>query len=391
MTWCRLLFILLLVRLSANSFNFCSEVISNFPGYTCDYEEPEALSKQGSKTFLVHDENRKVHILKVYPFSMTANRELELLQRLAKQPSVVNLLEYKIQNKLLMMVLDFGHSMTLTHLVNNTSSLSDHFIFYKIARNLLQAIMRLNQEGISLTRIDPNDIIIQNEDFPIFTNLESAHDYNMQQPITGSPDLLAPELVDVYNSHKPFLPQQLGDVYSFGLLLYYMRYKSFPYPMSQTSTMSVLQQVVYFPVSEEKDFIDLVSLCLVVDSKRSGFDYVKEKLIEIQLNKREDYTRQRTKYQIKDGRLISFESENEKQKMVVISIGCFVFVLFLTSLIYIKCRKCLSKRKHQDESSLFTSNSISNAPFIHLQEHLDAASERENATFSYKRIYAEKI
>lgn len=356
MTLRQLLFILLLARLSANSFNFCSEVISNFPGYTCDYEEPEASSKQGSKSFLVHDEKRKIHILKVYPFSAAANRELELLQKFAKQPSVVNLLEYKIQNKLLMMVLDFGHRITLSNLVNNTSSLSDHFTFYKIARNLLQAILALNKEGISLTRIDPNDIIIQREDIPVFTNLESAHEYNTQQSITGSSDLLPPELIDVYNSHQPFLPNTFGDVYSFGLLLYYMRYKVFPYPPAQTSTMSVLNQIVYFPVSEEKDFIDLISVCLVVESKRFGFDNLKEKLIEIQLNKREDYTRQRTKYQIKDGRLISFESENEKQKLVVISIGCLVFVLFVTSLIYIKCRKCISKRRVHHESDLMTNN-----------------------------------
>jgi serine/threonine protein kinase len=356
MTCRQLVFILSLATLTTCNINFCSNAIVNFKGYSCVFEEPDSVSKLGSKIFYIQDDYHKQYILKTYSFKPDTKHELDLLQKYKAVPSVVDVIDYKISNNIVMMILDAGNKASLDKIILNTSCFSDMAYFYKLARNLVDGIARLNQEGLSLTKIFPEDIIFTDEYLPLFTNLENAHEYSRQSLILGGSALLAPELIDIYFSNKSYLPNPSGDVYSFGLLLYFMKYKKYPYDEIQKSTFNALHQMVQFPVSEDVDFIHLIQSSVVVESKRANFDYLKDKIIEIQLNKHEEITRQRTKYQINDGRLIAFESENEKQKMVVLSIGAFVFIFFVIALTYIKCKKCLKKGNHDSSIGLITND-----------------------------------
>jgi serine/threonine protein kinase len=326
----------------------------NFKGYSCIFEEPETITLMGSKNFLIQDDYHKGFILKVYSYNPESTHELDLLLKYKKDPYVVQVVNYKIMKNTVLMILDCGNRTTFDKLILNTSSFTNRAYFYKIAKNLLQGVIDLNKNGISLTRIYPQDIILDKDNLPIFTNFEYAHEYSPARPLKGGSNLLAPELIDVFFSAKPYLPKPSGDIYSFGILLYYMRYKKFPYDELQKSTFNALHQMIQFPISEEMDFIDLIRLILVDESKRGDFDHIKSKILNNQLTKNMELTRQRTKFQVNDGRLIAYENENEKQKIIVLSIGTFVFVLFVVSLIYIKCKKCFKKENYDYEVGIIT-------------------------------------
>ena len=341
MTRRHLAFILLFAWTTAESINYCSEVIPHFPGYSCKYEEPDRISKQGSKIFLISDDHKNLRSLKVLPLGPLAFHEVNLLKKFQKDPLIVNLLQVKIENKRLMMILESGDQMSLENLVLNVSAFKDQAYFYRIARALIHAVLHLKSLKVSLLRLDPRDILVSKDDSITFTNLEFAHLYEEQTRILGGTELLPPELVDDYKFHKAYIHSDLHEVYSLGLLFYYMKYKEYPYPEIQSSTNSLLNQFITFPAQEEMGFISLIQSTLVIKSKRINLDDLKESFIKQMLYKNSEVTRQLIKYQMNDGRLIYFEKENEKQKIIVISIGLFVFLIFLISFVFIKCRKCI--------------------------------------------------
>ena len=354
MTCRQLIIIFFLFTLCVNNINFCSDAVVNFKGYSCIFEEPEAISLLGSKNFLIQDDYHKGFVLKVYSNNQDSNHELDLLLKYKDNPNVVEVVNYKILKNVVIMILNCGNRTTLEKLILNTSSFTNHAYFFRIIKNILNGIMGLNHKGIALTRIYPQDIILSKDELPIFTNFEFAHEYNQQFTLKGGSSILAPELIGISMTSKPYIPNPSGDIYSFGLLIYFMRYKKFPYDEIQKSTFSALHQMIQFPISEEMDFVSLMQMTLVVESKRADFDHLKEKIIQIQLNKQEDYTKQRTKFQVSDGRLIAYETENQKQKLVVLSVGTFVFVFFVISLIYIKCKKCINKGNDESEVGILS-------------------------------------
>ena len=254
--------ILVLSTVTAFTIETCDEVISYFPDFICNYQQPRNISTQGSKSFLIMGKDKKFMTLKVHTDLKIAQNEVDLLNKFQDNKNITKLIKFIIKDKLGFILLDSAHLMKLNNLVLNTSSLSDRKLFFKVARNLLKGIMKLNYNGLSLTKIFPQDINLDTEYNPIFTNLEFSHDYAEKSRISGGTDMLAPELIDFSLSNTEYLPSFLEDVYSFGLLLYYMKYKKFPYKMNEKTNQSISQKYIYFSESEDKDFIDLIRMCI---------------------------------------------------------------------------------------------------------------------------------
>ena len=356
MTWRQIPFIVIFAFASTQNINYCSEAISYLQGYTCKYEEPESYSKVSYKTFLIQNEKKEVNTLKVKPASPFAKKEIDILRKFKENPQIVNLLDYKITEKYVFLILDSGDKMTLQTLTHNLSILSDNQIYFKIARQILQMLIWFQQQKISLLAIHPSSIELSSDNIPIFTNLSHASFYSDHQPFSAEIELLAPELVDKLISHRAVSVNGSNDAYSFGILLYYMKYKHLPFSSNISSSGNLLSQTVEFPAGENLGFIDLVKSCLIVEPKRVGLKELDDMIIELNLRKNKDLVHQQTKYQLRDGRLIYFENENEKQKLIVIGVGGFVFAAFVIGFVYIKCKKCFPKKKLECEESFESSS-----------------------------------
>lgn len=235
-----------------------------------DYEQVQPIGKGSfSKVYkAVNKYTKKPVAIKVIPIKLF-NRykerilaELDIIRKL-KHVNILEFFEiYQSRNNIY--VLSELCDGTLTKIISIITTEQQIFDIYA---QIINGIKYLYDHKIFHRDIKPENILIKNDIIKIadFGFAKETEDYNkISDTICGSPLYMAPEIV----LEKPYSIK--SDIWSLGIILYQMMYKTHPYGEVKTIIQLVnnfnIKTPIQFPEKNyTKELIDLVSKMLTYD------------------------------------------------------------------------------------------------------------------------------
>ncbi|CCD22816.1 serine/threonine/tyrosine protein kinase MPS1 NDAI_0A06620 [Naumovozyma dairenensis CBS 421] len=271
-----------------------------------DYEKIELLGRGGSsKVYKVKNDQNKIFALKRVSFDEFDDSsiagfkgEIELLEKLCKEPRVVRLFDYQMSSGVLYLIMECGDN-DLSQVLNQRMGfpLDMDFLRYHV-RELLKCVKAVHDAGIVHSDLKPANFVfikglLKLIDFGI-ANVIPDHTVNVyRESQIGTPNYMAPETLIATNHsieqsdlNKEMSKWKVGkpsDVWSCGCIIYQMIYGRPPYAgfQGQNRLLAIMNPEVKVIFSERtaKDekiptsLIDLMKACLLRDpAKRWSID-----------------------------------------------------------------------------------------------------------------------
>ena len=324
--------------------DWCYEAIQNhYRTYQCLNAKAEHQTPNSS-TFLVKDPQERTVTLKVMTLNDQSLNELANLHLLKGKSYIVQLLEHHKDSKYIFEVLDFGNRMSLEEILEHISDLGKLENVVSFGFKIAKGLFEIHSAFLSHGDLTPQNIVMDLGFKPLITNFESSVMTGSNEIPTGSIDYLAPELLDGRLKGMSVMAEDSADIFSFGLILYFVRYRKLPLPKAE-STHDLLESFVVFPPNEEDDFIELVRMCLVHRDVRSTLPDIIAKL-ELIHNRFQDQkfvsNKQfsSVKFKVLTGELESLNIQINLKRLIVFTLGSITFFVILFVFI---CNVCLYK------------------------------------------------
>lgn len=205
---------------------------------------------------------------------MKIMNEVKILQSLT-HPCVIKMKEIVETDSDVFIILEYMDGGDLTSRILSIRPLTEQnckCLFYQITL----AVQYLHSEGITHRDLKPDNILLANDDIETVVKLTDfglskfLHEYTVMKTICGTPQYVAPEIID--GSYKEYSFQV--DVWSLGVILFYMLSKQLPFRSSERAVLNKLiltGQYSFHPhlwSDISYDVKDLISRMLVVDPKK---------------------------------------------------------------------------------------------------------------------------
>ncbi|CCC69346.1 hypothetical protein NCAS_0C03560 [Naumovozyma castellii] len=207
----------------------------------------ELLGKGGSsKVYKVQDRTGKYYALKQIlleeldeNLKTDLEREIELLKRLAREERVVKLIEYKIDDRMVQVLMECGN-FDLSHVLHERVNRPFDINFVRLmSKEMIECIKAVHDSDIVHSDLKPANFIfvkgtLKLIDFGIANKIADNTLNVYRNTQMGTPNYMAPETLisQNYSNNNNNLLWKIGkpsDIWSYGCILYQMTYGHPPY------------------------------------------------------------------------------------------------------------------------------------------------------------------
>ena len=209
------------------------------------YEVVGTLGKGGfSDCLLVYSSKYKMHFAcKVITLSnipgcrkkQSFETESQVLTHIM-HPNIIKIYNIFSNEKRLFIILEYCENGDLMKQILQNGPITDQAVFIRIVSMMLQALVYLESQKIAHCDIKPSNFLIDQmgkiklADFGLTKVL--SDDSHLSMDFTGSLPFLPPEIL----ANKPYNPLK-ADVWSFGVTLYYLTTRDFPFKATNYNTL----------------------------------------------------------------------------------------------------------------------------------------------------------
>jgi serine/threonine protein kinase len=236
-------------------------------GYTYD----KLIGKGGfARVYLIHSQQcDEDFVLKENiggdNHSQYKNTELQTLQKLI-HPNVIKIYESFCSNSNQCLILEYCPSGSLDTILKEKGPLKPPLLF-DWAKEILQAIQYIHQQGFAHRDIKPANILIDKHGHPKVADFgisEEAALNKLEQNYSGSFAFMAPELLN----HAPFDPK-LTDIWALGVTFYYMATGHCPWTMDNKLKIQLQINCGAYQTMDDVDhlFCRVIASMIAVESK----------------------------------------------------------------------------------------------------------------------------
>jgi len=226
--------------------NACSKYIQLFPKYSC-VQESNIGVKINCPVFLVKDQGGKLFVMKMQRQGDQSDREVEVLRKLKGRPYVVQMQAEKAHDGLQGIVLEYASRKNLELVLQTSDYFSNpHNILIFFAK-LIEGLQSLHQAGFVHSKLSIFNVVLNEQYDPMII------DFNLSQPVEtrsnfkGIPVYMTPEMVGAMNNRQQIVFSEKIDIYSAGVILYFMYYHKYPIGLFEMDFEQMIDSAIIFP------------------------------------------------------------------------------------------------------------------------------------------------
>ena len=230
----------------------CLKIIDKFPKYTCFDGNPlPKIATSNSMKFLVKSkENNKLFILKKMPIdywnkAIQELRTLKTLKENCKTGGTVMLIDYLEEEDYVYEILEFGKKGSLENYIKQ-KGFEDKKDLLIMFRSIARAVMNLHDLGFVHGDINCSNIVLINKQTPLLVDFEGTKEEGEKNYSSANYYYTSPEVTDTFDVMTTVRKE--NDIYSLGVVLYYMMTKKFPFRASKLKDMATIKKHGIYPV-----------------------------------------------------------------------------------------------------------------------------------------------
>ena len=315
----------------------CSKYIANFPDYKCFKEKYMYYSK--NKVIFKLIKQSQIYTLKIQKNNEKNSNELDILSQVSHCPNVAPLQDFLFTQELIFMIIPLYDFESLGQIVNDEKQILTFEIISKIFRKVMGALICINKFGILHRAIHSKNILINKNYEPHLINFN----HSTFEGDTFVPDFVSefssPEMVMHYNQSKIYHFTSKDDVYSMGVLLYFMYERIVPIESSLLKYNLMVSKEIVFYSGDLMSILETIQKSLIVFSLRLNLNdfhiWVVENLTKSSLNTLDSHSF----YRLNNPKMISFQS-NYLCLLILIIVISLIFIIGISISLCMFC-KCL--------------------------------------------------
>ena len=275
----------------------CQDAIKEMPGYVC-YKEKKFAEGSYSVAYLVRkEETDEIFIMKVANIRWQTHNGLnkpdsEFLRLFKGSEYVIQMYEEKQLGEYLYEILEYAENGDLQDFVNfNPHFFDDYSEVLKFSLRLVRGLQEIHKKNVIHTDIKPQNIVVDKEHHPKYIdfNLSLGPHDSKTANARGDPRYNPPEVL--FNRGKKHTWTADKDVFSLGLVLYYIYNKAMPFASISTNYFerAVKRKKYLLYKGTPKDYIKIVQGCLQEDpTARYALPVLEEMIVAAQVAKTPD-------------------------------------------------------------------------------------------------------
>lgn len=350
-------FIICIFTQSVISESTCSDYLPDFPNYTCLQEKLQ--SDEGLGKYFIIQKNETKFILLGKPNCQESQQEFNLFNKFNQNDFVLKIYEQKQINNNILLVTDFPENLSLLKALSKPEFLDDFEKKRKFILKLCEGVLKIHQAGFVLSDLNLENIWV-NQDFePVLVNLSEIVSTNSVGYVRGHVDFMSPEMFDLFFQSKKLQYTETIDVFSIGVLYYFMVTGGFPFHQ-HFSDLSQLN-LIHFQPGTRKEFTEVIHQTVIRMDKRTNMEDLIELLRVQEAKKDSSITQEALFYTFDSDELTPITNINKILFigiLIIVIIISILFVLFLLRCmckgVFLVCCPWLSRKKKSKELVLVT-------------------------------------
>jgi len=259
----------------------CSEYIVQFPKYKCVQQKSIGQGANGI-AFPIKRDGRK-YMLKVQKTRVRRDKafnDIKFLKLLTPSTYVINLIEYKEDMNFLYAVLEFGSKGDLDQFIEkNPHRFTDSKTILKFFLNIVEALIYIHGKKVSHNDIKPQNIVVMEDERLKFIDFDVALSLGTKANGRGTMEYMDPEIIKTWGT-KSLLFNEKRDIYSLGVLLFFMSQKKYPFnggDSIETWQKAHKSSFYTFRQGTPVSIAQIASLCLIAQEQhRPSLETIKK-------------------------------------------------------------------------------------------------------------------
>jgi serine/threonine protein kinase len=282
----KLIILFLAIKYYISAINDCKTARKLFSAYSCIQNNPIGKGAKGI-AFLV-EKNKTRYILKVQDISKadleeSALTDLKYLKLFKGDKYLSQLVASHMSTDSLFEILKYGENGDLeTFLQKNKTFFANSVDLLGFFLKILKGVETMHSKKVVHADLKVENIVIDGNKDPIIIDFDLSVPINEYRNGRGTYEFMDPVIMQNWSKRKTYY-NEYRDVYSLGVILYYLSQGKFPFKGKDFDSIykKILTHKITFRKKTNTNVIEIVHSCLMINE--SNRKSIKE-LIEITRN-----------------------------------------------------------------------------------------------------------
>ena len=196
-------------------------------------------------------------------------------------------------------IIEFGQKGTLLNVIQRQdphfNSFRNVLLFFK---QLAEGVELMHKMDIIHADLKLDNVVVTSENKPLIIDFDLAVENGDVDNVRGTRSYMSPEIIKSFKIRKNPTYNPAVDLYAMGVIFYAMVKQHFPLYYNNFSYDEMVNANVHFDKGDKKDFKEICSLLICLESQRISDDELHEKLVETLLKKNYEVITRKVKYNL---------------------------------------------------------------------------------------------
>ena len=337
-----------------NLFGVCEDHIKHLPEYSCAESNNIGTGSNGT-CFLIQNAENKQFVLKVQKENKWSQREVEAIKKLENKKYIIQMKEDRVVENLHLSIIQYGSRRTLEEVLKTSDHFDDIWKVIDFFKKLLIGLQSVKDAGLVHCQITLKTVLVRDNFDPLIIDFGVSTQINSTESFRGVPVFMPPELVQAMNYETPFTYTTSLDVYSAGVVLFYMMRSHFPFGDYEMNYFKMINSPVKFQKGSSTLFMNVIIKCLQLRQNRWNLANLISYLDKNAFPEYEYPLSDTYYYTLGNSQLFVKSRTLEEIRFWVLTLVVLGIILFSVSILFYYCQICffmmLTKSDKDVESS----------------------------------------